>query len=100
MAEYIDREDILRRWNNALLEMVPEKDGRHAVSFETVIRFIEMYPAVDVAEVAHGVWEKADDGDGAVCSVCREDFCNIYLEIDRFRYCPNCGARMDGDGDA
>lgn len=52
----------------------------------------------DVAPVVHGRWEEADDGDGAVCSVCREDFCNIYLEVDRFNYCPNCGAHMkDGE---
>jgi hypothetical protein len=36
----------------------------------------------------------ADDGDGVVCSECGEDFCNIYLEVDRFKYCPNCGAYM------
>lgn len=53
-------------------------------------------PKVDAVEVAHGRWEEADDGDGAVCSVCREDFCNIYLEVERFLYCPNCGAKMDG----
>ena len=50
---------------------------------------------VDAVPVVHGRWEEADDGDGVVCSVCREDFCNIYLEVDRFNYCPNCGAKMD-----
>lgn len=37
-----------------------------------------------------------------VHSVCREDFCTIIHETERFKYCPNCGARMDGerrDGD-
>lgn len=50
----------------------------------------------DVIEVRRGRWEEADDGDGVVCSVCREDFCNIYLEVNRFKYCPNCGAEMSG----
>ena len=55
-------------------------------------------PTIDAAPVVHGRWREADDGDGAVCSVCGEDFCNIYLEIDRFKYCPNCGAKMkEGD---
>ena len=49
------------------------------------------------SEVVHGRWVEADDGDGAVCSVCGEDFCNVYLEVERFNYCPNCGAKMDGD---
>lgn len=46
-------------------------------------------------EQKHGRWEEASDGDGVVCSVCGEDFCNIYLETDRFNYCPNCGAKME-----
>lgn len=52
-------------------------------------------PTVDAVPVVHGRWKEADDGDGAVCSVCGEDFCNIYLEVERFKYCPNCGALMD-----
>ena len=48
----------------------------------------------DLVEVVHGRWVEADDGDGAVCSVCGEDFCNVYLEVERFNYCPNCGADM------
>ena len=49
----------------------------------------------DTAKVKHARWDLADDGDGVVCSNCREDFCNIYLEVDRFKYCPNCGAKMN-----
>ena len=48
-------------------------------------------------EQKHGRWMEADDGDGVVCSVCGVDFCHIYLETDRFNYCPNCGAKMDGE---
>ena len=47
--------------------------------------------------VVHGRWEEADDGDGVVCSICKDDFCSIIHETDRFKYCPNCGARMDGE---
>ncbi len=41
-----------------------------------------------------GEWEEADDGDGVVCSVCREDFCVLVYETERFNFCPNCGADM------
>ena len=71
------------------------------VNFQTdcdhVRNFLNAHPTVDAVPVAHGRWEEADDGDGVVCSVCREDFCTIYLETERFNYCPNCGARMDGE---
>ena len=52
--------------------------------------------AADVVDVKHGRWEEADDGDGVVCSVCGEDFCTIYLETERFNFCPNCGCQMVG----
>lgn len=52
------------------------------------------YNKMILAEEKHGRWYLADDGDGLVCSECGEDFCNIYLEVDRFKYCPNCGAYM------
>ena len=68
--------------------------------YAEVLQVIAEAPTVDAVEVKHGRWTEAEDGDGAVCSVCGEDFCNVYLEVERFLYCPNCGAKMDGDGNA
>ena len=45
----------------------------------------------------HGRWNEADDGDGVVCSVCGADFCTMINDTERFNYCPNCGAKMDGE---
>ena len=85
MAEYIEREAVL---------YAVERAYDNAAAYER----IERLPAADVAPVVHGRWEEADDGDGVVCSICREDFCTIYLETERFNYCPNCGAHMkDGE---
>ena len=67
-----------------------ERDSKYIFAIDR----IEEAPTADVAEVVHGRWTEAEDGDGAVCSVCGEDFCNIYLEVERFLYCPNCGAKM------
>jgi hypothetical protein len=43
-------------------------------------------------EVVHGRFVDAE------CSVCRW-FGNI-VETRHYNYCPNCGAKMDGDNDA
>ena len=55
---------------------------------------------VDAVEVVHGRWEPRTDVIGFVrCSVCHD--CNIYddwADGKKWNYCPNCGARMDGDG--
>ena len=56
-------------------------------------------PTVEFAEVAHGRWEDAKHAYGFFsprCSVCHQF--NKYHE--RYNYCPNCGAKMDGDSDA
>ena len=48
-------------------------------------------PAVDAAPMVHGRWGKDCD-----CSVC--DFKPWYeYDIHTLSYCPNCGAKMDGE---
>ena len=58
-------------------------------------------PTVDTVGVVHGRWEETLVPDGYVqkasrlrkkCSVCG------WTNACRYRYCPNCGAKMDGDG--
>ena len=82
MADYIKREDALKamEWKWA---------GKAA--FDAV----KEIPAVDVAEVKHGKWEKQIQ-----CSECGwyfEDDVLIEPIMVFFNYCPNCGARMDGE---
>ena len=47
-------------------------------------------PTADVAEVKHGRWKGAGMGD-YYCSLCQE-----VVSGSDFKYCPNCGAKMDG----
>lgn len=70
-------------------------------------------PTVDSVEVVHGRWrEKILVGGfaeewGFVCSECGctvSDRSNLGIgryasNNQRLNYCPNCGAKMDGDGD-
>jgi DNA-directed RNA polymerase subunit RPC12/RpoP len=58
---------------------------------------------LDAVKVVHGEWDVIED-DYAMetifkCSVCKEDFVTIdgTPEENLWNYCPNCGARMDGD---
>lgn len=63
-----------------------------------------MTPTADVEEVRHGKWiESEDDYYGLYiikCSLCREVWCfevKDDVKLMNYNYCPNCGARMDGD---
>ena len=61
-------------------------------------------PAADVAEIRHGEWLDARytyfGAKRYECSRCREDefWEKRYITIKE-NYCPNCGAKMDRNGD-
>lgn len=99
MAEYIERDSLAGELER-IYEWHYEGCNHKAIHdvFRAVLRRVRSAPTVDAVPVVHGRWEEADDGDGVVCSVCREDFCTIYLEAERFNYCPSCGAHMKEDG--
>jgi len=69
---------------------------------------IDDIPTADVAEVKHGRWRNCYlDYTLAECSECKEmfDVCSeekataeLFDVFNRFyKFCPNCGARMDGE---
>jgi hypothetical protein len=60
---------------------------------------IDDIPATDVAPVRHGRWkleENWETGYGIYVHVCTA--CNAItpVNVSRYKYCPNCGAKMDG----
>ena len=62
---------------------------------DAIDAIVDNEPTVDAVPVRHGKWVDDSNGiEGAwnYCSVCGEQ------AIDLYDYCPNCGARMDGDG--
>ena len=60
-----------------------------------IIGVIDEQPPADVAPVKRGKW--ISHGSYFVCSVCKEE--QYGVDTGRY-YCPNCGARMEGDNGA
>ena len=61
------------------------------------VRRLLSIPAADVAPVRHGRWveqEKYDFGTMYDCSICGD---RILDNGHSWNYCPNCGAKMNGD---
>ena len=54
---------------------------------------------VDAAEVVHGRWEEYPDSAHLRCTNCKMEFRRAKMSDTR-NYCPNCGAKMDGKGEA
>ena len=93
MYEYIERKAI----RDALYDA-------DAITMSGV-KILNQFPVADVAPVRHGRWISLTDcsNAGVYCSVCqkkvyKEDYaiCNRKNKL-RSDYCPNCGAKMDGE---
>lgn len=85
MAEYIEREAARQAHIKASL----------------TTRLIDAIPAADVAEVRHGRWEFLGPNrliKSCMCGTC--SVCHVRsVYIVNTAICPNCGARMDKEGD-
>ena len=67
-----------------------------AGAVERCLQKLEEQPTVDAVEVVHGQWKEPYQL-YVVCSECGTGYVK-YEFIERANYCPNCGAKMDGDG--
>ena len=97
MAEYIEREALMRRIKEI---HCAECDSYHGVRcracwVDDTLDYIDSEPAADVAPVRHGRWIMHDDEFGLTCEC---SVCHIETMGDG-NYCPNCGAKMDGGVD-
>ena len=53
-------------------------------------------PTIDAVPVKHGKWEVK--GQDVYCSVCGKESAYTWHGSSKFSsYCPNCGAKMDGE---
>lgn len=100
MAEYIEREALMRRIKEI---HCAECDSYHGVRcracwVDDTLDYIDSEPAADVTPVRHGRWVSVPHKLARVCSVCNRDEPYKFADIDAdvYDYCPNCGAKMDG----
>ena len=95
MAEYIEREYAVDAvvdvyYNTPDIDLSCEK-------FETAIFKI---PAADVAPVRHGCWERVIPSKSAAKWSTKVSCSNCHSAgYAHHKYCPNCGAKVDGGAD-
>lgn len=121
MGDLIDRDALLaecaeaqksdpnfdgRGWANHFINAA----GEPSAEWDAVEAMIEYAPAVDAAPVVHGRWTERhvdeieettiDAWQSARCSVCGLYHTTPYLySFTDYKFCPHCGARMDGGDD-
>lgn len=98
MAKYIDQEATAQKIKQIGAE---NYSGMYAnIGMTHARQIVERMPAADVAPVVHGQWISCFEDwrkqiEGDKCSVC--GFEHYGANIRNYKYCPNCGARMDGE---
>jgi hypothetical protein len=108
MAEYIERE-------TAIAKLTALEVTEPIATMIDAKRLLAEMPAADVTPVVHGIWIPVYESEmsgwnpavagldpigGYICSACKNEA--VYDCNDKFvlsDYCPNCGAKMDGDAD-
>lgn len=102
MADYIDRKALIEHikdlptwWGDGGgIYGKPMKYPDGMFDTEDVVSSIENAPAADVVPVRHGKWKCQSDCGVTACSTCGW---NIEEYVGDYHYCPNCGAKMDGE---
>lgn len=110
MAEYIKREAVLRAVQG---QRSPCRSPAQNRILDCLKAAVIRISAADVAPVVHGRWEWFDEETGTPstgyerewgwrCSHCKEELPDDYDDPDdrpAFRFCYNCGAKMDRGAD-
>ena len=104
MDEYIERKALREAFENADADVVEEYEDvtcDWGFGRKNILEVINSVPAADVAPVRHGKWLEWFPGDFALimtgeemlyrCSSCDAK----YSDAEGYKYCPNCGAKMD-----
>ena len=98
MAKYIHKQAAIHALvNEANIHNNPLKRA-----YTRAAAIIEQITAEDVQPIKHGRWEYYKNNgifDTYKCTLCGEKY-EIYMDIEPttiYKYCPNCGARMDDD---
>lgn len=94
MARYIDAERLCRGLRDMASVQYP--DRQHAIL--GVISTIENFPTADVVEVRHGEWVHHESTAGGIHDTYRCSICGVITSWTT-KFCPNCGAKMDGRRD-
>lgn len=88
--EYIRRED-------AVHTIMGQPTDAHYPSWYAAQ--IEDIPAADVVPVVHGEWLPTNDDNKKRCNKCDMVVLIAMYPSGSANFCPNCGAKMDGNGE-
>ena len=93
MPRYIDADNIKLKGISVF-----DQNLEILISLSDVRKALQMTPTADVREVRHGRWISNELGGYKWAYYCSEcGWVDGHPFNDRHKYCPHCGAKMDGE---
>ena len=111
-GDFISRKALLKELRQELKECraTADAEGGESILWAEGIEFaidtVKAAPATDAVEVVHGEWFIDDRNQAERICVVECSVCGAILNLKMFdfgmyyNYCPVCGAKMDGVGNA
>lgn len=101
MAEYINKDKFIHFLFKEIAyfeETQTDIEIPISATLQSVVNEIKKFTSEDVQPVKHGKNLKEEYPTLFQCSVCGcEDWDTSEVNYGEYNYCPNCGARMDGE---
>ena len=97
MVDYIDRAALKEKLLELAVHYTEQGRIEAAQDYNWAITLLMTAPAVNVAPVRHAQWEMRAV-EGKTKAICTR--CGVPNKQYGPPYCPHCGARMDGAGNA
>lgn len=99
MSEYIEREEVIK---TVMSCTDPYEPPYVDITVNDIVAKISNIPSADVMPVVHGKWSR---NCCSVCGISKYNFISFDFNDDKgyakpfgtWKYCPHCGARMDGE---
>ena len=103
MIDCVDKTDILHTFQKYCDDNCPYSEKQRDVMcgacfMGDAIEIVEDLPSVQ-PERAKGLWVEIDDypHDDWECNKCGGQVYGTNAPYEEYKFCPNCGARMDGE---
>lgn len=97
MADYIEKQSLIKFFDNLRQPKMPISEGFKFVTVDSIIEFLLNQPTADVAPVMHSEWIVQIDCEGKTrsCKCKRCGYTTGPFTWDNPNFCARCGAKMD-----
>lgn len=96
MARYIDAENLIDELSAACMPIYEKGITGILGDNSSIADIINEQPTVDAQKVKHGKWQNKYRGGTTVEEGVVSSCCDMWNNR-KSQFCPNCGARMDGE---